>query len=152
MTKYKFRLQAVENVRAARRDQARAALAEAFHAERVLVENQAGLAAEQAGLLTLQRAVASEQHPDLGRLTEAQQYGLVLRSRQQELTKQQALLEVEVERRRRALVEAERDVRALELLDKRQRMAHAREERRAESKQYDEVAAGMRWRSTRSDR
>jgi flagellar export protein FliJ len=152
MTKYKFSLQAVENVRAVRRDQARAALAEAYQAERMLADKQAGVATEQVELLTLQRAVASAQHPDLGRLSEAQQYGLVLRSRQQELANQQALLGVEVERRRRALVEAERDVRALELLDKRQRFAHARDQRRAEAKQFDEVATSMRWRNDRSER
>jgi flagellar export protein FliJ len=152
MTKYKVSLQAVENVRAVRRDQARAALAEAYQAERMLADKQAGVATEQVELLTLQRAVASAQHPDLGRLSEAQQYGLVLRSRQQELANQQALLGVEVERRRRALVEAERDVRALELLDKRQRFAHARDQRRAEAKQFDEVATSMRWRNDRSER
>jgi flagellar export protein FliJ len=151
MTKYKFRLQAVENLRAARRDQARSALAEAFHAERVLAEQQASVVGEQVELLTLQRAAASEQFPNLSRLAEAQQYALVLRSRQQELAKQQALLEVEVERRRRALVEAERDVRAMELLDKRQRLAHAREQQRAEAKQFDELATSMRWRAERSE-
>jgi flagellar export protein FliJ len=146
MLKYTFRLKAVEKVRAARRDQARAALADAFHAERVLAENQVRVAAEQTELLQLQRAAASGEHFDIGRLAEAQQYGVALRSQQQEFARQEALLQVEIERRRRTLVEAEREVRMLELLDKRHRLAHERESRRQEAKQLDEVASGVRWR------
>jgi flagellar export protein FliJ len=149
MPKYKFRLKAVEKVRAARRDQARAALAEAFHAEQVLVENQTAVAAEQAELLALQRTAASGENFDIGRLTEAQRYDAVLRSRQQELARQAGMLQVEIERRRRMLVETEREVRVMELLDKRHRLAHEREARRQEAKQLDEVATAMRARQSR---
>jgi flagellar export protein FliJ len=148
MSKYEFRLKAVERLRAARRDQARAALAEAFQAEQVLIENQAAVAAEQDDLLALQRAAASGENFDIGRLTEAQRYDAVLRLRRQELGRQAALLQVEIERRRRTLVEAEREVRVMELLDKRHRLAYEREARRLESKQLDEVATAMRARQT----
>ena len=152
MAKYAFRLKAVEKVRAARRDQSRAALADAFRAEQVLAENQADVTKEQAELQDLQRTAASGQYLDITRLIDAQQYSLVLRARQQELARHEAMLEVETERRRLALVEAERDVRVMELLDKRHRIAHQRREQRLETKQIDEIAATMKWRGQRSER
>lgn len=146
MPRYKFRLEAVERVRAARRDQSSGALADAFRAEQVLAENRAALATEQAQLRELQRAAAVERYLDVNRLLEAQQYELVLRARQQELARQEALLSIETERRRLALVEAEREVRVLELLDERHRRAHRRRQERLDTKQLDEVAARSRGR------
>jgi flagellar protein FliJ len=49
-------------------------------------------------------------------------------------------LETETERRRQALIEADRDVRALDLLDERQRSEHRRRSLRNENKQLDEIA------------
>ena len=78
-------------------------------------------------------------------MLEAQRYDLLLKAQSQEPAKQAVLLEVETERRRQALVEADREVRALELLDERQRRAHIREQQQAETEQLDE-AATVRWR------
>src|SRR6476660_9940226 len=103
MSRYEFRLKTVEKVRSARRDQSRAALADAFRAEQSLAESRAALAAEQAELRELRRAASTERVLNVNRLVEAQQYELVLRSRQQELARQEALLTIETERRRLAL-------------------------------------------------
>jgi flagellar export protein FliJ len=149
MPRYQFRLEAVQKVRVARRDQSRAALAEAFQAHEVLAENRAALDAEKESLRKSQRAAAAEPYLDVNRLLEAQQYDLVLRARQQELARQQSLLDVETERRRLALVEAEREVRVMELLDKRHRTAHRKRQERADIKQLDEVAAGQSQRGRR---
>jgi flagellar protein FliJ len=81
---------------------------------------------------------------DVNRLLEAQRYELLLKSRGEELTKQSALLAAEIERRRQALVEADRDVRVLELLDERHRREDARRQLRLETKQLDETAL-QRW-------
>jgi flagellar export protein FliJ len=50
------------------------------------------------------------------------------------------LVAAETERRRQLLVEADRDVRMLELLDERYRSDYDLENRRQETKQLDEVA------------
>jgi flagellar export protein FliJ len=144
MSRYKFRLQTVLKLREAKRDHARASLAEAFRAGDVLDENRRGVATEQGALRDLRRAAAGEHYLDVNRLLEAQQYDLLLRAREQELARQQALLEVETERRRLALVESERDVRVMQMLDDRKRAAHVRNERRRETQQLDEVAARSR--------
>jgi flagellar FliJ protein len=140
MPKYKFRLATLQRIREARRDRERAALAEAFHAEQVLAEHRAALETEQAELREMQRAATRGEYLDVNRLIEAQRYELVLKSRESELIQQQAAVEVEAERRRQVLVEAERDVRALEILDEHQRREHGQQRQRIEAKQLDEVA------------
>jgi len=145
MAKYNFRLKTLQKVREAHRDQQRASLAEAFRAEQVLAENRAELAAEQQSLRELQRSAAAGQYLDVNRLLESQRYDLLLKAQSQELAKQATLLAAETERRRQILVEADRDVRVLELLDERHRRAHDRNEQRAETKQLDETAT-TRWR------
>jgi flagellar export protein FliJ len=151
MPKYQFRLETLRKVRAARRDERRVALAEAFHASELLGLRQAELAGEQAELRALQRSAAEGQFLDVNRLLEAQRYELVLKARGQELANQRALLETETERRRQALVESDREVRAMDLLDERQRRDHQRKSLRSEHKQLDETAGQRHMRkSTRT--
>jgi flagellar FliJ protein len=142
MPKYRFKLATLQRVREARRDRERAALAEAFHAEQVLAERQASLAAEQKELRALQRSAAAHGYLDVSRLLEAQRYELVLKAREAELAQQAATVAAETERRRQVLVEADREVRVLELLDERQRREHQRHARRAETRHLDEAANG----------
>jgi flagellar FliJ protein len=145
MAKYRFRLETLQKVREAHRDQQRASLAEAFRAEQVLAENGAQLAAEELEVRELKRSATGGQYLDVNRLLEAQRYELLLKAQSQELAKQALLLAAETERRRQVLVEADREVRALELLDERHQRAHAIEEQRAETKRLDE-AATQKWR------
>jgi flagellar FliJ protein len=145
MAKYKFRLNTLQKVREAHRDQQRASLAESFRAEQVLAENRAELIAEERELRELQRSASEGQYLDVNRLLEAQRYELLLKAQSQELAKQAVLLAAESERRRQTLVEADREVRVLELLDERHRRAHDLETQRKETKRFDDVAT-VRWR------
>jgi flagellar FliJ protein len=145
MPKYKFRLETLQKIREAHRDQQRASLAEAFRAEQVLAENRAQLVAEERELRELQRSATDAKYLDVNRLLEAQRYELLLKAQSQELAKQAILLAAETERRRQTLVEADREVRVLELLDERHRSAYIRDEQRAETKRLDDVAT-VRWR------
>jgi flagellar protein FliJ len=140
MAKYKFRLTTLQKVREARRDQDRAALAEAFRAEQVLADRRAELTAEAAELLALKRSAAAAPFLDVNRLLEAQRYELVLNARGTQLVQQESMLAAETERRRQQLLEADRDVRVLERLDDRHFQEHRRRGQRAEMKQLDEVA------------
>jgi flagellar export protein FliJ len=140
MSKYKFRLATLQKLREARRTQERAALADAFRAEEILAGHRFALAEEQKALRRLQRSVAEGRYLDVNRMLEAQRYELVLSARAQELARQKELLAVETERRRQAVVQAERDVRVLELLDERHRRKHRIHQQRMETKQLDEAA------------
>jgi flagellar FliJ protein len=144
MAKYRFRLAALQKVREARRTQQRQSLADAFRAEEMLAESRAALAAEEMDLRDMQRSASSGKYLDVNRLLEAQRYELLLKARGQELAKQAMLLAAETERRRQLLVEADRDVRVLELLDQRHREVHKRVQQRVEQIQLDEVAANQR--------
>lgn len=148
MAKYKFRLETLQKVREAHRDQQRSALAEAFRAEQVLAENRAQLAAEDFEVQKLKRSATEEKYLNVNKLLEAQRYELLLRAQAQDLAKQSVLLEAETERRRQTLVEADREVRVLELLDERLRRGHHREAEKKETKLLDE-AATVRWRLNR---
>ena len=148
MAKYKFRLETLQKVREAHRDQQRSALAEAFRAEQVLAENRAQLAAEDFEVQKLKRSATEEKYLNVNKLLEAQRYELLLRAQAQELAKQSVLLEAETERRRQTLVEADREVRVLELLDERLRRGHYREAEKKETKLLDE-AATVGWRLNR---
>lgn len=145
MAKYTFRLNTLQKVREIHRDQQRSSLAEAFRAEQVLAESRAQLVVEERELRELQRSATDGQYLDVNRLLEAQRYELLLKAQSQELAKQAVLLAAESERRRQTLVEADREVRVLEMLDERHRDAHNRDEQRAETKRLDE-AANVRWR------
>jgi flagellar protein FliJ len=146
MAKYKFRLATLQKVREARRTQQRQALAEAFRAEQVLAETRASLVTEESDLRSMQRSAAEGKYLDVNKLLEAQRYELLLKARGQELTKQATLLAAETERRRQLLIEADRDVRILELLDERHRKEHQRNQQRAEAKELDEAAINGRTR------
>ncbi len=149
MAKYKFRLETLQKVREARRDEQRTSLAEAFRAEQVLAESRTEVAAETEQLRILQRTATAGQYTNVNQLLEAQRYELLLKARSQELTKQAILLAAETERRRQMLVEADREVRVLELLDERHQSEFMKEQQRQETKQLDEIAAngwlGDRW-------
>jgi flagellar FliJ protein len=144
MAKYRFRLETLQRVREARRNEQRASLAEAYQAERVLTERQADLAAEVTATRKLRQTATTGRYTDVNRLVEAQRYELLLRAQEQELNKQKILLAAEIERRRQMLVEADREVRALELLDERHQQAFNLEQQRRETKTLDEIATN-RW-------
>ena len=148
MAKYKFRLATLQKVREAHRDEQRASLAEAFRAEHVLGEHRAQLVVEEQALRELRRTATEGRYLDVNRLLEAQRYDLMLKAQSQELAKQAILLAAETERRRQLLVEADRDVRALELLDDRHRRTHQQDAQRTETKRLDEAAA-VRWHPIR---
>lgn len=150
MARYKSRLETVEKLRAAQRDERRAALAEAFCAEQVLSDERKQIVAEQAEIRKLREAATGVGELEVGRVLDIQRYETVLKSREQEVSAQQELLAVEVERRRQALVEADREVRTLEMLDDRHRQEHRVREARKETKQLDETAMIQQYRSSKS--
>jgi flagellar FliJ protein len=145
MGKYRFRLETLRRLREIHRDELRSQLATAFEAERILNEQQAALAAEESALLRSQRDVMAQAPVDVNRLLAGQRYQLALESQARTLAGQAEMLAAEVDRRRAAVVEADREVRVLDKLEERQRRAHRQEGERAEFKRLDDIGA-MRWK------
>ncbi|MEM9185662.1 MAG: flagellar export protein FliJ [Planctomycetota bacterium] len=140
-----FRLKTVQRLREADRDEARGRLAEAYRALEKLADQQATVSGEVADALRSQRNAFEKAQPDLNLAIEAQRFLAVLRAQQSTMEKQSGLLQAEIEKRRAALAEADRNVRLLEKLEEKHDAAVALEQNRAENAQLDE-AAGLRHR------
>jgi flagellar protein FliJ len=145
MSKYRFRLETLQQVREAERNRQRARLADAYRAEEILEQQRTELKEQFEELRQQQRALVEGPSLNIDALQAAARYEPALRSQEQVLIEQQQMLTAETERRRLALVEANRDVRILELLDERGRETHRREEQRADGKELDEIANRRAW-------
>jgi flagellar export protein FliJ len=74
-------------------------------------------------------------------LIDSQRYEFLLLAQVEALKQQAVRLTEETERRREALVAADREVRTLEKLREKQKLEHQQEQQRLEVKFLDEVAA-----------
>ncbi len=140
MPKFQFRLATLLRLREATRDERRGRLAEAYRVDEVVEAQLESVAGELDWLRGRCRRVAGPGKVDVDQLTETQRYELALRAQQMQLRQQREQVAVEIERRRRALIAADRDVRVLEKLRDRQAENHRQTENRLEIKQLDEAA------------
>lgn len=144
MPAYKFRLATLMKLRESVRDERRAFLAEAYEAERILLER---LHEVEETLSALRNGLRSAMGPgtiDVDRLIESQRYELMLKAHVSQMNQQRKMLEEEIERRRQALMLADRDVRVLEKLRERQLEEHRQQENLQEIKRLDEVGSRRR--------
>jgi flagellar FliJ protein len=141
MARFRFRLQTLRRLREITRDELRVRLAEAYRAEQILADERAALETERAGLAELQRQLVDRGALDVNRVLAAQRYQLVLEAQSRTLAEQAARLEEEIERRREAVVDADRQVRVLDKLRERREREHRYAAERAEAKRLDEVGA-----------
>ena len=140
MAKFQFRMATLLRLREAARDQRRAELAEAYRVEALLHTRQQQVQQELTWLREQCRRTASPGVVQVDRLIESQRYEVVLRTQQKALERQRAAVTEEIERRRQALVESDREVRTLEKLRERQLEKHRQDEERRATKQLDEIA------------
>jgi flagellar FliJ protein len=146
MANFSFRLEPLLKLREARRDECRAALAEAYRVDEVLRKQLDALKRETDALREFCRQESAPGGVHIERLIEARRYDLVTQAQQQNVSQQRETVAAEVERRRQALVEADREVRVLEKLRERLLDQHRREEELREAKRLDEVAAQQTYR------
>jgi flagellar FliJ protein len=140
MARFKFRLATLLKLREAARDERRTELAQAYRADDVLRGYIEGVVSELNSLKDQCRKAAKPGMVNIDRLIEAQRYEIVLKQQQRHLHDQRQRLGAEIERRRVALLAANREVRILEKLREQQAQRHRQEENRLEIKHLDEVA------------
>jgi flagellar FliJ protein len=140
MAGFQFRLQTLLRLRESARQQRRVELAQACEAEGLLREQLAFLSTEQIETRKRSQIGASPGPVSVDQLIGAHRYASLLLARQRQLEQQRAKVQDEIERRRQALVEADREVRVLEKLRERQREQYQRAEAQREVKALDEVA------------
>jgi flagellar export protein FliJ len=121
------------------RDQRRADLAKALRALEVLQAELSKVQIEQAESAERGRALKAPGAADVDALLATHRYEALLAARRRQLTDQLAQVENECQRRRLALIEADRNVRVLEKLRERRAAEHAKRIERREAKQLDEV-------------
>ncbi len=141
MAKFRFRLATLLRLGESVRDERRARLAEAYRADELLEQHEAALAEELASLRTACRSTVMPGSVNLDRMVETQRYELVLRAQQKHFAQQREAVAGEIERRREALMAANREVRVLEKLRERQEQRHRHEEARRDLRQLDEATA-----------
>lgn len=141
MAKFHFRLATLLRLRETVRDERRLELAEVERADANLQARLVDVHARQRQLQGQCRTAAGPGEVDLPRLVEAHQYAGALREQETELQQERRTLAVEIDRRRQAAVEADRDVQTLEKLRESQWQTHRQEEQRQEARQLDEAAS-----------
>ncbi len=146
MAKFKFRLATLLRLRESAREERQEQLAEAYRVDDVLREQVAEVEQELDVMRADCRRAAGPGDINVDQLIAAQRYELLLKAQQANLEKQRETVATEIERRRLALVEANRDVRVLEKLRDNQRRQHRENENHREVKQLDEVAGQQRVR------
>lgn len=140
MAMFKFRLATLLKLREATRDERRSHLAQAYQADAILQQQQEQIAQELTDLQGVYRTSAQPGNVNVDRLIAAQRHEVVLRFQGQQLQQQRETIAQEIERRRAALAEANREVKVLENLRERQQERYQEEENRRDIQRLDEVA------------
>jgi flagellar FliJ protein len=140
MPKFTFRLETLLRLREATREERQLQLAEAYRVDVVLQQRLRAAVEELRSLRDRCRQAVGPGTVDVDRLVAAQRYELALRAFQRGLEQQRAAVAAEIERRRLALVEANREVRVLEKLREKQSARFQEEENRRDIRRLDEVA------------
>jgi flagellar FliJ protein len=137
---FRFRLETLLRLRLAERDQRRAELAKALRAEELLHGEERTLEDRQIEAAARSRQLKLPGAANVDALLETHRYEIVLAAQRRQLKQQISQVEAETERRRQALVEADRQLRVLEKLRERQAAAWNKAAERQEVKQFDEMA------------
>lgn len=141
--RFQFRLQTLLRLREAARDERREQLAEVMRIDDALRKQLTELEGLQSEARALQRLGVGR--VDVDRLLEAQRYEAVVALEILHVERQRAAVAEEMNKRREALVEADRDFKVLEKLREKRLQEHGAELRAQEMKVLDE-AAGRRKR------
>jgi flagellar export protein FliJ len=129
------------------RDAARAQLGEAMRAASLLRDQLAEIDGQLDALIDDRRRATCGETMDVPLIAAAQRYEIAVRARQGQVREDLQRVEVEVERRREALIVTERDVRAMERLEERQRERHKIDAQREEDRLLDEFAGTSHYTS-----
>jgi flagellar protein FliJ len=137
---FRFRLSTLLRLRENLRDECRQQLAAAQRAHQIILDRIAQLEAEFADLRLRIGDFCAPGPLNVDRLLDAGRYELALKGQRSAADEQRQTVEAEVERRRQALVEADRAVKTLEKLREREATRHRQDEQRRESKLLDATA------------
>ena len=140
MARFNFRLASLLKLRVHAREARQTELAAALRRLTLIEQARREVQDELGQLETQMRASKRGSTIDVDRLLDGHRYQLALAARVAELSKAMGEAQVEVQRCRLKLVEADRDVKVLEKLHEQQLDEHRRSLEQHEMKQLDETA------------
>jgi len=139
MSRFQFRLATLKKLREAVRDQRRSELGDAIRADAILEEQLLALDRAMQSMVEECRAACGPGPVDVDRLTQAHLHSLLLEGQRRFLEHHRRQLAEEIERRREALAQADREVRILERLETKQAQRWRRRQLQQEIRHLDEV-------------
>ena len=139
MAGFKFRLQTLMRIREATRDERREQLAEVLRIDEALVAQLTDLQRDR--LMARKEQTFGVGRVDVDRMLGMQRYEALLTAEIDHVERQRKTVGEELDRRRAALLEADREVRVLEKLREQRHTEWRAEEAAAEMKVTDEAAA-----------
>lgn len=141
MAKFRFRLEKLTNLREWHRNELQGKHAEAIQAQQILESQIGQVQQEIVELENSRRQAVRGGATDVNALLAFQRYQAVLQGQEAAMQQQLQTLTNEAERRRLAVVEADRQVKVLEKLRDRRLREFQREQLRNQTRFLDEVAA-----------
>ncbi|MGL6227141.1 MAG: flagellar export protein FliJ [Thermoguttaceae bacterium] len=146
MAKFRFRLSPLLKIREHVREERQGEFIKAQEAERIILEQLDRVRAEITNCLEMGRSAIQSGRISVDYLLALRRQEAFLLTQQNHADGQLKLVREEIERRRLALMEADRDVKVLEKLREKMEERHQQEEQQVELKQIDEIAGIMRSR------
>ena len=140
MASFQFRLATLLRLREAWRDERRTHLSDAQRAEQLILDRLAAIDEELAAGRRQYVDAALSRSVNVDLLTDLARYEMILKAQRQSADHQRQAVVAEVQKRRAALVAADRDVQVLTKLRETQQQRHGEEEALKEFKRLDEMA------------
>ena len=140
MSRFIFRLQTLLKLRTAKRDQCREQLADAYQVDGVLEQQLKEIQQIITQARQLRHEASQPGEINVDGLLDSHRHALILRAEFQTITNQREQVHAEIERRRLALVEADRAIKVLDKLRDNQMMKHLAAQEKSEIRQMDEIA------------
>lgn len=146
MAKFRFRLSPLLKIREHVREERQGEFIKAQEAERIILEQLDRVRGEITNCMEMGRSAIQSGRISVDYLLALRRQEAFLLTQQHHADGQLKLVREEIERRRLALMEADREVKVLEKLRDKMEERHQQEERQVELKQMDEVAGIIRGR------
>lgn len=141
MKRFRFELQSVYRIKEHHRDLMREELAKANEALTILEEKKTELNSEIDSARGRRKSESAASEINVDRLISTQRYEHVLIRDVADLDEKIRMVQEELELRRQRLVEADREVKALDILRDHRHRAYEKQVLREEAAELDEVAA-----------
>lgn len=141
---FRFRLETLLSLRDQARKERQAELAKAYEAQRIVVEKIDEIVQNIESLTHEGREMMRSKKIDVEFLVGLRRHEAFLRAQQTEATRQLEMIREEVEVRRRAVIEADKEVKIMEKLKEKQSMRYDEEMLKRDNKTMDEIAGRVR--------